>query len=174
MGKSILVTGGARSGKSLFAEKLALTPTGRATYVATAEARDEEMRARIDRHIARRGAAWVTLEEPTNLLSTLEKNHLDRPVLVDCLTLWLSNLMEAGIDWHSAMNDLSAAIPDLPGHTIFVTNEVGWGIVPDNAMARAYRDALGLMNQTIAAACDEVYLTVAGCPLRIKPNDTFG
>ncbi|MEO1000560.1 MAG: bifunctional adenosylcobinamide kinase/adenosylcobinamide-phosphate guanylyltransferase [Pseudomonadota bacterium] len=170
MAKSILITGGARSGKSRFAETLALAPTGRAIYIATAEARDAEMTARIARHRARRGAAWTTRQEPIELLAALvETDDSETQRLVDCLTLWLSNLMLGGADWEGAARDLAAAIPEARAPVLFVTNEVGAGIVPENRLAREFRDAAGFLNQRVAAVCEEVHLVVAGCPLRIKP-----
>ncbi len=170
MGKSILVTGGARSGKSALAEKLTLEMGRPAIYVATAEARDEEMALRIARHQARRGAEWRTIAAPLALVATLQETDGAGPRLVDCLTLWLSNLMLGGHDWEAAAQDLAAVLPGLVAPVVFVTNEVGGGIVPDNALARAFRDAAGILNQTVAAACDEVWLSVCGCPLRIKPG----
>lgn len=170
MTKSILITGGARSGKSTFAESLALSLGRPALYIATAEARDDEMADRIARHRARRGAEWTTLAEPFALVETLEATDGGPPRLVDCLTLWLSNLMLADRDWEGAVTALTGLLPRLSSPVIMVTNEVGWGIVPDNALARAFRDAAGLANQRIAHACDELWLCVAGHPLRIKPK----
>lgn len=169
MARTILITGGARSGKSRFAEEVTVSMTGRAVYIATAEAGDAEMADRIARHRARRDGAWETLEAPRDLLGALRETDGDRPRLVDCLTLWLSNLMLAEADWEGAVLDLAAGLPALAAPVVFVTNEVGWGIVPENALARRYRDAAGRMNQEIAAAADEVHLVAAGCALRLKP-----
>ena len=171
MARTILVTGGARSGKSALAERLALGLGTPVLYLATAEAGDAEMAERIARHRARRGADWTTAEEPFDLLSVLRARNPSRPALVDCLTFWLSNLMLAGQDWEGPVRDLAAALPGLPAPTVLVTNEVGTGIVPENALARRFRDAAGWMNQAVAAAADEVFLSVAGCPLRVKPYD---
>ena len=171
MARTILVTGGARSGKSALAERLALGLGVPVLYVATAEAGDAEMAERIARHRARRGADWITVEEPFDLLGVLRAPDPGRPALVDCLTLWLSNLMLAGRDWEGPVRDLAAALPGLSAPVVLVTNEVGAGIVPENALARRYRDAAGWMNQTVAAAADEVFLSVAGCPVRVKPHD---
>lgn len=170
MSRSILVTGGARSGKSILAEELALAQGRPAIYIATAEAGDSEMADRIARHQARRGADWRTVEAPLALLDALRDTDGEQPRLVDCLTLWLSNLMHAGESWEEASAALAAATPALKGPVVFVTNEVGGGIVPENALARAFRDAAGIVNQRIAAVCDEVWLSVAGCPLRLKPR----
>lgn len=167
---SILVTGGARSGKSAFAEKLALQQ-GRAIYIATAEAHDDEMRARIAAHQARRGAEWTNMHAPQDLIDALAQSDGDAPRLVDCLTLWLTNLMLTGKDWRAAGKALAAAIPGQNAPVIFVTNEVGAGIVPENKLAREFRDAAGWLNQTVAAACDQVWLCVAGYPVKVKPND---
>jgi adenosylcobinamide kinase/adenosylcobinamide-phosphate guanylyltransferase len=171
MEKSILITGGARSGKSAFAERLALRPTGRAIYVATAEPRDAEMVARIASHRARRGAAWSDIHAPRDLATALHDSDGDAPRLVDCLTLWLSNLMEDGADWHAAGEELAALLPEQSSPVILVTNEVGGGIVPENRLARDFRDAAGWLNQTVAQAADAVWLCVAGCPVKVKPHD---
>ncbi len=168
MGKSILITGGARSGKSALAERMALALGPAPVYVATAEAGDGEMAARIAAHRARRGPEWDLIEAPRDLAGALSRSDTG-PRLVDCLTLWLSNLMAADADWEGAAAGIArlAARQDHP--VIFVTNEVGSGIVPDNALARRFRDAAGCVNQIVAEAADEVYLCVAGQPLRVKP-----
>ncbi|SFR18130.1 bifunctional adenosylcobinamide kinase/adenosylcobinamide-phosphate guanylyltransferase [Poseidonocella sedimentorum] len=170
MGKSILITGGARSGKSALAERLTLGLGPAPIYIATAEAGDAEMAARIAEHQARRGAIWQTWERPDDLLAALRQSDGEAPRLVDCLTLWLSNRMFAGADWAGEAAEIARALPGLNAPVVFVTNEVGGGIVPENALARAFRDAAGRVNQIIAAACDEVYLTVAGYPVKVKPN----
>lgn len=170
MNKTILVTGGARSGKSAIAENLACAAGPARVYIATAEPRDSEMAARIAAHRARRGEGWTTHEEPLDLAGALSATDGQGPRLVDCLTLWLSNLMLAERDWTRAAEAVIALLPTQSDPIIFVTNEVGAGIVPENALARAYRDAAGLLNQRLAAAADEVYLAVAGIPLRIKPQ----
>jgi adenosylcobinamide kinase/adenosylcobinamide-phosphate guanylyltransferase len=169
MSKSILVTGGARSGKSVLAERLALGFGDAAVYIATAEAGDAEMAARIAAHRARRGGGWRTVEAPRDLVGALADTDGGPPRLVDCLTLWLSNLMLAGTDWRGEAGALVAAIGRQASPLVIVTNEVGAGIVPENPLARAYRDAAGELNQAVAAAVDEVYLTVSGQPLRLKP-----
>jgi len=171
MSKSILVTGGARSGKSAFAERLTLTLGERPIYIATAEAHDSEMATRIQVHRARRGEGWATREAPLDLLAALDATDGAEPRLVDCLTLWLSNLMFAERDWQVEGRALAEAIRLQAAPVVIVTNEVGSGIVPENALARAYRDAAGQLNQMIAEAVDEVYLSVSGIPVKVKPND---
>lgn len=171
MARTILITGGARSGKSALAERLALSLGQAPIYIATAEARDAEMADRIAAHQARRGEGWTTREVPLDLAGALDASDGAGPRLVDCLTLWLSNLMLAERDCQAAAGELVACLGRQRAPTVLVTNEVGDGIVPTNALARAFRDAAGLLNQQVAAAADTVYLTVAGQPVRIKPND---
>ncbi|SPJ23417.1 Bifunctional adenosylcobalamin biosynthesis protein CobP [Palleronia abyssalis] len=169
MAKSILITGGARSGKSAYAERRIAAMGGAPIYVATAEARDGEMAERVAQHRARRGPEWGLIEEPLDLIGALNRSD-QGPRLVDCLTLWLSNLMFADRDWKAEGVRVANAIPALTHPVVFVTNEVGLGIVPDNALARRFRDAAGWLNQTIAEASDEVVLVVAGQPLKVKPQ----
>lgn len=164
----ILVTGGARSGKSKRAEMRTRAFPGQPVYVATAEALDAEMAARIERHRARRGTDWIEREVPLDLVSALVATDGGGARLVDCLTLWLSNLMHAERDWEREVSELAGALPRLKSPVVFVTNEVGLGIVPDNALARSYRDAAGTMNQIIAAVADEVEFVVAGLPTKLK------
>ncbi len=168
MSKTILITGGARSGKSGIAETMALAIGRPAVYIATAEAHDAEMAARIADHQARRGAEWLTHAEPRDLAAALAATDGKGPRLIDCLTLWLTNLMLAGTDWQDAARALLAALPVQCDPVVIVTNEVGMGIVPDNALARSFRDAAGLLNQWVAAAADEVHLAVSGLPLKVK------
>jgi len=164
----ILITGGARSGKSVRAEARARAFAGRPVYIATAEALDAEMADRIARHRARRGNEWLERETPLELVAALDETDDGGARLVDCLTLWLSNLLHAGRDWTSATAALADALARQRSPVVLVTNEVGLGIVPDNALARRFRDAAGIMNQTIARAADEVEFVVAGLPVRIK------
>lgn len=164
----ILITGGARSGKSKRAETRTRAFPGQPAYVATAEALDAEMDARIAKHRARRGTDWIEREAPLDLVPALVATDGGGARLVDCLTLWLSNLMHAGRDWEREVTELAAVLPGLRSPVVFVTNEVGLGIVPDNALARSFRDAAGIMNQTIAAAADEVEFVVAGLPMKLK------
>ncbi|WP_425071752.1 bifunctional adenosylcobinamide kinase/adenosylcobinamide-phosphate guanylyltransferase [Sagittula sp. S175] len=169
--RTTLVTGGARSGKSELAERLALRPTGHAVYIATAEAWDDEMRDRIAQHQARRGAQWSDHPAPLDLVQALDATDGDSPRLVDCLTLWLTNLMLGGHDWRAAAETLADALPRQTAPVILVTNEVGAGIVPENKLAREFRDAAGWLNRRVAEVSDTVYLTVAGCPIKVKPHD---
>jgi adenosylcobinamide kinase/adenosylcobinamide-phosphate guanylyltransferase len=162
-----LVIGGARSGKSRLAERL-VEASGRARrYVATAEAWDDEMRARIAEHRARR-AGWVTVEAPHDLGYALAGAAAYEAVLVDCATLWLTNRMLAGADLAAEEAGLAAALGAGGAPVVVVTNEVGQGIVPDNALARAFRDAQGRLNQALAARAGLVVLAVAGLPLAVK------
>ena len=160
-----LITGGARSGKSAFAEGLVLSWGARPLYIATAEDRGGEMGARIAAHVARRGDAWETRAAPLELAAALSD---PRPALVDCLTLWLSNLMEAGRDIAAETEALLAALAARGAPTALVTNEVGGGIVPMEPLSRRFRDAAGTLNQAVAGTADEVHLVVAGCPMRIR------
>jgi adenosylcobinamide kinase / adenosylcobinamide-phosphate guanylyltransferase len=167
-GTRILVLGGARSGKSRYAEGLADSFAGDRLYIATAQAGDEEMAARIAAHRQRRGPGWTTLEAPLALAEALA--GADAPfVLIDCITLWISNLLLADIDIAPRVEALAEALRARQGTVAVVSNEVGLGIVPDNALARRFRDAAGLANQRLAQACDEVVFLAAGLPLRLKP-----
>jgi adenosylcobinamide kinase/adenosylcobinamide-phosphate guanylyltransferase len=162
-----LVLGGQRSGKSAYAESL-IEARGPGLYLATAEARDGEMAERIRHHRQRRGNRWQTVEEPLDLLGALRRAGDDRPVLVDCLTLWLSNLLGAKRDPAAETAKLVGGLTDVKAPLVFVSNEVGGGIIPDNALARAFADAAGRMNQAVAAAADRVVLVVAGIPVAVK------
>jgi adenosylcobinamide kinase/adenosylcobinamide-phosphate guanylyltransferase len=162
-----LVLGGARSGKSRYAESLVTALPAPWIYVATAEARDAEMAERIAAHQARRGAGWRTLETPRDVVGALTA-HGTTPVLVDCLTLWLANALLAGADVDAEIERLEAALEQASAPLVLVANEVGFGIVPDNALGRRFRDLQGLLNQRIAARADRVVLVVAGLPLTIK------
>jgi adenosylcobinamide kinase/adenosylcobinamide-phosphate guanylyltransferase len=171
LSKITLVLGGARSGKSRHAEALVTESGLKPVYLATAQAFDDEMRARIAEHRARRGGEWDCVEEPLELERALISAAGEgRCVLVDCLTLWTTNLMLAERDAVAECQALAARLPGLPGRVVFVSNEVGLGIVPDNAMARRFRDLAGTVNQAIAAAADEVFFVAAGLPLRLKPQ----
>lgn len=186
-----LILGGARSGKSALAEHRALAAEAEGfevLYLATAQplasAADPEMADRIRRHQQRRPAHWGLIEEPVQLAATLAAQAApQRLILVDCLTLWLSNLLftgaagqqaEAGeaIDCpllSGAVSELCATLPTLPGRILLVSNEVGWGVVPANPLARLFADEQGRLNQRVAAVCDKVTLVAAGLPLELKP-----
>jgi adenosylcobinamide kinase / adenosylcobinamide-phosphate guanylyltransferase len=163
-----LVLGGARSGKSRYAESLieALPPPW--VYIATAEARDTEMAKRIAAHRARRGKDWRTIEAPNDLAGAIANAPAGSAVLIDCLTLWLSNRMLAEADMDQEIESLEAALTKHEGAIVLVSNEVGSGVVPDNALARQFRDLQGQLNQRIAAKSDRVVLMVAGLPLTVK------
>ena len=165
-----LVLGGARSGKSAHAEALLDDHAGTRLYIATAEPRDAEMEARIAAHRARRGPQWRTVEAPLALAETLEaESRPGAALLVDCLTLWLSNLMEAGRDIAVETQRLVVCLGRLEGRTVLVSNEVGLGIVPENAATRAFRDHAGRLNQAVAQAAERVVFVAAGLPMTLKP-----
>ncbi len=167
--KSLLVLGGARSGKSRHAQAVAEASGGALVFIATAQAFDREMTDRIARHRADRDARWRTLEAPLALAEAIAA--ADRPgatVLVDCLTLWASNLLLADADTDAAAAALVATLERTSARIILVSNEVGFGIVPDNALARRFRDVAGLLNQRVAAAVAQVDFVIAGLPQRLK------
>jgi adenosylcobinamide kinase/adenosylcobinamide-phosphate guanylyltransferase len=163
---TVLIGGGSRSGKSRFALELAKQRGRCLTFVATAQAFDDEMTARIRKHREERGEAFATVEEPVDLPEALRGIDGADVVVVDCLTLWVSNLMLS--DRPIPADDLIAAARASSATTIFVTNEVGCGIVPENALARQFRDLAGALNQRIASAADEVYWMAFGIPLKVK------
>ena len=164
-----LVLGGARSGKSAYAEALVEGHAGSHVYLATGRAWDDEMRERIDRHRDRRGPAWRTVEAPLDLCGAIRaERRADRAILIDCLSLWITNLMLDERDVDAAADELVGCLSDGDGPLVCVSNEVGLGIVPDNAMARAFRDHAGRLHQSIAAIADEVTFVAAGLPLRLK------
>jgi adenosyl cobinamide kinase/adenosyl cobinamide phosphate guanylyltransferase len=162
-----LVLGGARSGKSRYAEGLVTAEPAPWTYVATAEVHDSEMRERIAAHKLRRGEGWETVEAPYSLPDAI-RDAGAVPVLVDCLTLWLSNLMLGDRDLVGAFDELESALAARKATTVVVSNEVGLGIVPDNALSRAFRDEQGRLNQRIAAEASRVVYMVAGLPMVVK------
>lgn len=164
-----LVLGGARSGKSLFAENLVLKNKLRPLYLATARGSDDEMVQRIEDHQARRGEEWHTIEEPLALVDALElASYEKRIVLVDCLTLWINNLMMAEADVTREADLLVKYLANAPFPIVFVSNEVGQGIIPDNKMAREFVDLSGLVHQRVAEACNHVYFVTAGIPQKLK------
>lgn len=163
-----VVIGGARSGKSRFAEGLIAKSARNQRYIATAQAWDDEMRTRIAQHQADRGAGWITVEAPLRLDAALGSAQADEAVLVDCATLWLSNHLLAEHELTAESNTLLAALASCVAPVVIVTNEVGFGIVPDNALARRFRDAQGRLNQQLAAQADLAVLVVAGLPVVLK------
>lgn len=160
--------GGARSGKSGFAEGLAKATQRPRRYIATAQAWDDEMRARIAQHRNQRGDGWITVEAPLDLAGALADADATEVVLVDCATLWLSNQLLADADLAAQAANLLEAIASCAAAIIVVSNEVGWSIVPDNALARAFRDAQGKLNQQMAAEADLVVAVMAGLPIVLK------
>jgi adenosylcobinamide kinase/adenosylcobinamide-phosphate guanylyltransferase len=164
-----LIVGGARSGKSSFALKKATVHKGKKAFIATAQAFDAEMEKRIAKHKTDRSGDWATLEEPLNLARMIQNTGDEYSVLlVDCLTLWLSNLMLSGRDADEAAELLVSAVSSCSADIYLVANEVGMGIVPDNELARKFRDMAGVLNSKIAESADEVYLMAAGIPVKIK------
>jgi adenosylcobinamide kinase/adenosylcobinamide-phosphate guanylyltransferase len=170
--KSILITGGARSGKSRFAQKLAAEAGGKVLFVATAEAKDEAMRLRIETHRKSRPKGWKTLEAPLEISEIIGQNIGEaKVVVIDCITMLVSNILLQGRGEEGALKEIEALIKQMAGREatfILVTNEVGLGIVPDNELGRRYRDCLGKVNQLLARHADEVYLMVAGIPVRLS------
>jgi len=163
-----LVLGGARSGKSRYAESLVAGAPPPWIYVATAEAFDDEMAQRIAEHKARRDRRWQTVEAPRDIVEALVAVPLGASILIDCVTLWLSNLLLAEADIEQEMKRLDAALAQSRRATVLVANEVGCGIVPDNALGRRFRDLQGRLNQQLAVRADRVVLMVAGLPLFVK------
>ncbi len=171
--RSVLVLGGARSGKSAYAQALAESASLERLYLATAETRDKEMAERIARHRAARGAGWTTREEPLALVEALAAEaRPGRIVLVDCLTLWLSNLMLADGDVEREVARLADAVGVLAGPAIVVSNEVGLALVPETKLGRDFRDVQGRANATLARASDAVVFLAAGLPTLLKPAPT--
>lgn len=174
----VFITGGARSGKSRFALEKANSMNGKKIYIATAEPLDEEMKERIKRHKEERGREWLTMEEPIKIPKLLRelKGECD-VILLDCLTLWLSNLMVAGKELSGEIEEFIADLKGIKNSSssclqplvlFIVSNEVGMGIVPENELARRFRDLAGMLNQRVAEIADEVYFMVSGIPLKIK------
>jgi adenosylcobinamide kinase / adenosylcobinamide-phosphate guanylyltransferase len=168
IGRSILILGGARSGKTRRALALG-EPFAERFYIATGEALDAEMADRIARHRRERGAAWTTVEAPLDLPAAMAGLPDGAVGVVDCLTLWLSNLLGAGREVAGATDELLRAIRSCPATLLIVSNEVGLGLVPETPLGRAFRDEQGRLNQAVAAAVAEVEFVAAGLPLRLKP-----
>ena len=162
-----LITGGAKSGKSRFAEGLT-TGADRRIYIATAQVWDEEMRAKIDAHRADRGTGWTTIEAPHDIGAALAGMGAGDVVLMDCVTMWLTNIMLSEADLTAEMDRLLAALAASPAPVVVVTNELGWSIVPDNALARRFRDAQGRLNQQLADRAGLVVAVISGLPLVLK------
>ena len=168
---SILILGGARSGKSALGEKLALASQSDHIYLATAEIRDDEMQDRINHHKERRDNTWLLIEETINIADVINKHSKPGTViLIDCLTLWVSNLMEQACNIDHKVQALIKAIKHAGGDLIFVSNEVGLGIVPMNQMARDFRDHAGRTNQQLAEAVNTVHFCLSGLPLTLKKD----
>ena len=171
--KISFVIGGARSGKSIHAETLAKTQhtaPGQLVYLATAQIFDEEMQTRIDLHRQRRGGEWVLAEAPIDLVDTLRSfDHPNNVVLVDCLSVWVTNLIIGEHDVATARDGLIAHLAKSISSLVFVASETGLGIVPDNALSRQFRDESGRLNQMVAAASDDVFFVTAGIAQKIKP-----
>lgn len=170
MAKTIYITGGARSGKSAFALQRASALGGRRAFIATARVLDSEMKARIELHKKERGGDWDTFEEPLDIAGLCEKiaESYDA-ILIDCMTLWLMSITEAGLDGEKEAERLAGIIREGKGASvIIVSNEIGMGIVPMDAMTRQFRDCLGKMNGIIASASDEAWLVVSGIPLKLR------
>jgi len=166
-----LVLGGARSGKSRLAERLARNAAqagGPLTYVATAQAFDAEMELKISQHVIDRGAGWATIEVPEDLVEVVMSREVGEVVLIDCLTLWLSNILLANRDVEATCSDLVEALSACRAHVICVSNEVGMGLVPDNSLGRQFRNAQGRLNQMVAARADMAVFVAAGLPLMLK------
>ena len=169
MGHVTLVLGGARSGKSAYAESLSRQFVGARSYIATAELLDEEMRNRVTCHITQRGEGWQTVEAPVDLVRALiDADAAHRFTLIDCITVWIGNLMHHQLNVGTEVDRFCGALSSVKGDVAIVANEVGLGIVPDNALARQFRDEAGRANQAIAAAADSVVFITAGLPMILK------
>jgi len=172
MAELIFVTGGARSGKSAYAQQRVEAIPGELLYVATGTAGDDEMATRIAKHQQQRGERWATLEEPCDVLTRLPEAAAGKSgVLFDCVTLWLSNLMLRGDDDEAILAEaarLPEVVREMSGTVVLVSNELGSGIVPENAMARRFRDLAGKVNQELAASTDRAWVVISGIPLQLK------
>ncbi len=162
------VLGGAASGKSSFAEQLVVSSGKKRVYLATSQVFDDEMKNKVQKHVARRGAGWETIEAPLDLSDALAQLGADQICLIDCATMWLSNNLLAENDLEQAQAELLEAVQNCPAQILIVSNEVGHGIVPANALARKFRDAQGRLNISLAAQADLVVQVTAGLPLVLK------
>jgi len=172
-GKRILIGGGVRSGKSAFAVSLARRLGDRRVFVATAQALDDDMRERISRHQRERGATFVTLEAPIELAATLRRLEDIDVVVVDCLTIWLANLLVRGAEASriaTEVEELALLLPGLPFHVVMVTNEVGMGVHPETGLGRTFRDVVGHAHQRLVRVADEIYFAALGVMLRLQPG----
>ncbi|WP_068089201.1 bifunctional adenosylcobinamide kinase/adenosylcobinamide-phosphate guanylyltransferase [Polycladidibacter stylochi] len=169
--RTVFIVGGARSGKSAYGEQLVLKSGLEPVYIATGQAYDEEMRERIQLHQLRRGIPWRTVEEPLALPEAIAAHSTANScILIDCLTLWLSNLMHHEHDLIAGGEALCVALAKAQGPVVVVSNEVGLGIVPENKLARQFRDNAGRLNQSVAAQCERVLFMASGLPLPLKPS----
>ncbi len=162
------VLGGAASGKSAFAEQLVVSSGKSRVYLATSQVFDDEMRAKVDHHIAQRGSDWPTVEAPLDLAPTLADLNAEQICLIDCATMWLTNHLLAESDLHAAQTDLLQAFKNCPAQIVIVSNEVGHGIVPENTLARRFREAQGRLNIALAAQAELVVQVTAGLPMVLK------
>jgi len=171
-GKITFITGGARSGKSSFALKIASKRGRKKAFIATSEPIDEEMKNRILRHKKERPPDWTTFEEPIDISALINNIKRDYDsILIDCLTIWLSNIFHRGLNKDTTINGLISALREPPSDIYIVSNEIGMGIVPESPTTREFRDMAGRLNQMIASIADEVYLVVSGIPIKIKGED---
>jgi len=166
--KLTFVLGGAASGKSAIAEQIVNSSEKAKVYLATAQAFDIEMKQKIERHQKSRGGGWTTIEEPFEISQVVASQDVDAVLLIDCLTLWLTNILLAEQDLEEKFGEFLAVLSDLPCQTVLVSNEVGHGIVPDNALSRKFRSAQGQLNQRVAAKSDNVIAVMAGLPVVLK------
>ena len=165
----ILVTGGARSGKSNYAEKLVLGLSSRPVYVATCEIFDSDMAARVKLHKERRGDHWQEIHAPLNLAMAIKNSDNGAARLVDCLTYWVNNLLYHKLPWEPALDELITVLKVQKSPVVFVTNEIGMGIIPETKLGREFRDVAGSVNQAIASEVSQMYLVLSGQPMKVKP-----
>ncbi len=170
MSQNILVTGGIRSGKSIFAESLTLSYGKKSTYIATAKNIDTEMQKRINLHKKRRNNNWYEFETEINLIDTLKIVKKESPVLIDCITLWLNNIIYEKKNWKIEVERFASFISNLKQPLIIVSNEVGYGLISMNKLSREFQDAAGITNQILASVCNEVHVVICGIPKKIKGN----
>ena len=170
MNKNVLITGGIRSGKSLFAENLILSYGKKSTYLATAKKIDNEMEKRIKQHKQRRKDKWYEFESEINIVDTLKVVKKDSPVLIDCITLWLNNIFFKKMNWRIEVEKFANFISNFQQPLVIVTNEVGSGLISMNKTSREFQNASGITNQILDSVCDDVYVVICGIPKQIKGN----